>query len=830
MAIPQMQIRGVLNQENLLQYVDNFRIEMSLSGEAKTHRKNLGQYFTPIEVAQQMLQTVGSLPARVRVLDPGAGAGILSAAVFMRILSSHPGAKKDIEFVTFEVDANVLPFLRKTLNMCKSLSEMQGINFKYTIHVVDFIEAATSSLYSADRFDFAILNPPYGRIKSGSKQWRLLKKYSLPRSNLYAAFMALAAILLKDRGRFVSITPRSFCNGPYFLHFRRAFFSQMALRHIHVYTSRNKAFGDDGVLQENIILCAEKSQERANVSITSSDSPLDKDTAVEILQHHEVVNENDRNLVVHLVRNRNEREVSRLVNTLKCNLQDLDIDVSTGRVVDFRARKLLRNPSDIGSVPLLLPSNLINGFVQWPIARSKKLSAIDFAGSREKLLVPTDIYVLVKRFSSKEQKRRLTAAVLDPSRFKSRYVGIENHLNYFHRNGTGLTPDLAKGLAAYLNSSVVDQYFRLFSGHTQVNATDLENLKYPNVSQLQKMGSRVGDSFPNQSQLDKILLEELAMQEPALTSVQVKIEQSLRILSTIGVPREQQNTRSALTLLALVDVKPNDDWSTASAPLRTISEMMGYFSTHYGTTYAPNTRETVRRQTIHQFWQMGLVSHNPDKPDRPTNSPYYCYQVSEPLLRLVRMFASPSWEDELTRFRIELDDRLKTLDGRERSIEKIPVTFPDGSTVTILVGGQNALIKRIVEEFCPRFAPGGEILYLGDAGDSLRADQIRRFKDLGFTLDKHGKKPDVIVYLESKSWLILIEAVTSHGPIDRKRLIELNQLFSSDSIGLVYVTAFETRHAMTKHLRQISWETEVWIAESPDHLIHFDGERFLGPY
>lgn len=504
-----------------------------------------------------------------------------------------------------------------------------------------------------------------------------------------------------------------------------------------------------------------KSQERVNVSITSSDSPLDKDTAIQILQHDEVVNANDRNLVVHLVRNRNEREVSRLVNTLKCNLQDLDIDVSTGRVVDFRARHLLRSPNDAGSVPLLLPSNLVNGFVRWPIAKSNKLSAIDFAGSKDKLLVPTDNYVLVKRFSSKEQKRRLTAAVLDPRRFESGYVGIENHLNYFHRNGTGLAPDLAKGLAIYLNSSVVDQYFRLFSGHTQVNATDLENLKYPDLSRLRRMGARVGDVFPLQMQLDQIMLEELEMQEPALTSVQGKIEQSLEILRAIGVPREQQNKRSALTLLALVDVKPGDDWSTASAPLRAITEMMEYFSTHYGTTYAPNTRETVRRQTIHQFWQMGLVVHNPDKSDRPTNSPYYCYQVSEPLLRLVRNFSSPSWESELTRFRIELDDNLKILDGRKRSIKKIPVTFPDGSVVSILAGGQNALIKRIVEEFCPRFAQGGEILYLGDAGDTLRDDQIRRFKELGITLDKHGKKPDVIAYLESKSWLILIEAVTS---------------------------------------------------------------------
>lgn len=825
-----MDVRGLLNQDNLLQYVDNFRVEMSLDEDRKIDRKRLGQYFTPIEVARQMIQTIGALPDKVRILDPGAGAGILSAAVFAHILSSRPKEITDIELVAYEIDARVSPYLRKTLEICASLSAQHGISFKYTIHIVDFINAVTSCLHSAEKFDLAILNPPYGRIKSGCNQWRLLKKYGLPRSNLYAAFMTLAAILLKDGGRLVSITPRSFCNGPYFLPFRKAFLSQMSLSHVHVYASRNKAFGDDGVLQENIILSAKKSQERNDVSVTSSDSPRDKDISVQTLAHNELVNAQDRNLVIHVVRNNNERDISRFVNALTCRLHDLGINVSTGRVVDFRARQLLRKPSDAGSVPLLLPSNLIDGYVQWPVARSSKMSAIDYEGSKHKLLIATDNYVLVKRFSSKEQKRRVTAAVLEPSRLECGFIGIENHLNYFHSNGTGLAPDLAKGLAVYLNSTVVDQYFRLFSGHTQVNATDLEMLKYPDAYSLGEMGARIGKVFPNQQQLDQILVEVLNMKEPASASIQLKIDESLDILRTIGVPSDQQNTRSALTLLALLNVRPNGSWSAASAPLRTITEMMEYFSSHYGTTYAPNSRETVRRYTIHQFREMGLVVSNPDKPDRPTNSPHYCYQASEQVLRLIRSYASASWEDELTRFRIEMSDSLTALSGRKRSIIKIPVIFPDGSIVSISSGGQNALIKRIVEEFCPRFAKGGEILYLGDAGDRLRDDQIRRFKEMGIGLDRHGKKPDVIVYLESKDWIILIEAVTSHGPIDQKRHNELRQLFASSPAGLVYVTAFETRQAMTKHLRHISWETEVWIAESPDHLIHFDGKRFLGPY
>ena len=214
-----MHMRGILNSENLLQYADNFRIELSLRGDAKTHRKSLGQFFTPIEVAQQMLQPIGALPDEVRVLDPGAGAGILSAAVFSQLLSSDRSTPREIEIVAYEIDANVLPYLRRTLEICASISSRKGIKFKYTIHIVDFIEAATSCLYSAKKFDLAILNPPYGKIKSGGRQWQLLKKYDLPRSNLYAAFMALAAVSLKEGGSLVSITPRSFCNGPVFSSF-----------------------------------------------------------------------------------------------------------------------------------------------------------------------------------------------------------------------------------------------------------------------------------------------------------------------------------------------------------------------------------------------------------------------------------------------------------------------------------------------------------------------------------------------------------------------------------------------------------------------------------
>jgi len=826
-----MRMHGQLDHYSLLQYVDNFRVELFRDCDVRSRRKSLGQFFTPVEVAQQMAQSLDSFPNRIRVIDPGAGAGMLSAALVSHILSLESAKVQELEIVAYEIDRVAVQYLAKTFQMCRLLCERKQLKFTYAIYGRDFIRDAIRLINTNRRFDVAIMNPPYRKIKSGSDEWKLLREHSVPHSNLYTAFMTLATILLKRGGQLISITPRSFCNGPYFLPFRRALLSQMTIASVHVYTSRTQAFEDDGVLQENIILQAVKSQERASVKITSSAGPRDRDICIQEVGAEEVVSLRDRNLVIHLARNMGERKVNEIMRAQECDLADLNISISTGRVVEFRSKDLLRMPFDLHSVPLLLPVHLVNGYVKWPLVGSKKPSAIDSSANADKLLVKNDFYVLVKRFTSKEQRRRLTAAVLDRNQLDFDKTGIENHLNYFHKNGSGLSSSLAKGLAAYLNSSIVDRYFRLFSGHTQVNATDLRNLRYPDAHLLEQIGENIGSGFANQDRIDQHVIGVLGMQDEGVSSdAQTKIDDALQILKAINVPRGQQNNRSALTLLSLVDIKPDDDWADASAPLRRITEMMDFFSKYYGITYAPNTRETVRRQTIHQFWQMGIVIHNPDDPNRPVNSPYYCYQVTETFLEVVRNYRTPTWENKLTLFRIVENDKLTTLEERKRTMSMIPVTLPDGSSVKLSSGGQNELIKSIIEEFCPRYAKGGEVLYFGDAGEKLDDAQIQRLQDLGIDLDKHGKAPDVIVYLEQKNWLILIEAVTSHGPIDRKRQNELIDLFAKGGPGVILVTAFQTRQAMTKYLSEISWETEVWIADAPDHLIHFDGERFLGPY
>ncbi|MEW6620342.1 MAG: BsuBI/PstI family type II restriction endonuclease [bacterium] len=313
------------------------------------------------------------------------------------------------------------------------------------------------------------------------------------------------------------------------------------------------------------------------------------------------------------------------------------------------------------------------------------------------------------------------------------------------------------------------------------------------------------------------------------TGVAKRVSEALNILESIKVPKEQQNERSALTLLALLGMTTRKRWADATAPMLGITEMMNYFEKHFGKKYAPNTRETVRRFTIHQFVQMGLVIQNPDDSTRPVNSPDNRYQVVPTLLNLCHRYGSHSWNDSLKNF-INNSESLRRLEPRERQMDLIPVNLPDGQQLKLTVGGQNELIRRIIEEFCPRFAPGGVLIYVGDTGNKQRHVEKDYLFNLGLMLDEHGKMPDVIVHLPKKNWLVLIEAVTSHGPIGLKRHNELKELFKDTTAGLVFVTAFLSRRAMTKFISDIAWETEVWIAEAPSHIIHFNGERFLGPY
>lgn len=308
-----------------------------------------------------------------------------------------------------------------------------------------------------------------------------------------------------------------------------------------------------------------------------------------------------------------------------------------------------------------------------------------------------------------------------------------------------------------------------------------------------------------------------------------KIADALHILMDLGLPRAQQNDRSALTLLALLDLQPDDAWRSASAPLIGITPIMDWIRTHYGKEYKPNTRETVRRQTMHQFVLAGIALYNPDDPARPVNSPRAVYQVSPDALALFKTYGKAGWAKRLA----DYQGNVKTLAARyarKREMERIPVQLPDGNQIRLSPGEHSALIRDIIHEFAPRFAPGSILLYVGDTGEKLGYFDVKRLDALGVSVDHHGKMPDVVIHDIKRNWLLLIESVTSHGPVDGKRHHELMALFAGSTAGLVYVTAFPTRAVMARYLVEIAWETEVWVADSPTHLIHFNGVRFLGPY
>jgi hypothetical protein len=308
-----------------------------------------------------------------------------------------------------------------------------------------------------------------------------------------------------------------------------------------------------------------------------------------------------------------------------------------------------------------------------------------------------------------------------------------------------------------------------------------------------------------------------------------KINTALKILALLDLPRAQQNERSALCLLALLNLMPEKEWHEAENPLIGITPIMEFCSTFYQKKYAPNTRETFRRQTIHQFVDAGIVLYNPDNPTRPVNSPKAVYQIAPDILGLIKTYDTLEWQSNLNTY-LSNCQTLTEKYAKAHNLYKIPIVIALGKEICLSSGEHNELVKAIIEDFGPRFAPGGELVYVGDASNKWSYFNENLLKDLGITIDSHGKMPDVVIYYSKRNWLLLIESVTSHGPVDSKRHNELKTLFSQSSAGLVYVTAFPSRIVMTRYLSQIAWESEVWIADNPTHLIHFNGIRFLGPY
>ena len=341
---------------------------------------------------------------------------------------------------------------------------------------------------SRPRYTHALLNPPYKKINSNSTHRLALRRVGIETVNLYSAFVALAVSQAAPGGQVVAIIPRSFCNGPYYRPFREFILERAALRHMHLFESRSKAFKDDKVLQENIIIRLERGCQQGPVTLSTSTDDTFANLSTHEYPFDRIVLPDDPERFIH-VPTSPEKNAIELSKAIRWTLADLGINVSTGPIVDFRLKEHLRDMPETGTVPLLYPGHFSRTGTTWPIKGMKKPNAIKRNADTDKWLYPSGFYCVVRRFSSKEEKHRIVASVVEPNAFGVVPVlGFENHLNLFHENKRGLPEALARGLAVFLNTTAVDENFRRFNGHTQVNATDLKLMKYPSRETLIGLG------------------------------------------------------------------------------------------------------------------------------------------------------------------------------------------------------------------------------------------------------------------------------------------------------------------------------------------------------
>lgn len=499
---PQRVIPDSVDTEAFLDRIEFRRQSLGESFDAG-RRASLGQFFTPARAANLIANMV-VLPdhGTLRILDPGAGIGSLSAALVARIVEERP--MLDVSICAVEVDAFLTPYLEETLQECREIAAAAGVQLATEIVSNDLVALATGwTREFFDKFDVVLMNPPYRKLPANSIERKSLAALGVDSPNLYSTFLTIGALALVPGGQMVAITPRSFANGPYFGDFRRFLLSHVALDHIHVFESRSTVFGDSGVLQENVVFSARKWKTPDTVVLSVSRGHED-DVVSRPVPYDEVVRPRDHQQVIHIPAQKADTNIATMFASLPCGIRETGLQVSTGKVVDFRVRKHLLKDATDRSVPLIYPGNLKHGRVQWPLS-IRKPQALAVNDDTQKFLLPNERFVVVKRFSAKEEKRRVVAAVFEPDDIVASGIAFENHLNVFHANGRGFDRDFAHGLCVWLNSTAVDQCFRTFSGHTQVNATDLRSMRYPSQDQLQRLGAALDGDWPDQAGIDALV-------------------------------------------------------------------------------------------------------------------------------------------------------------------------------------------------------------------------------------------------------------------------------------------------------------------------------------
>ncbi len=465
-------------------------------------KQELGQYFTPGHIADFMASLFPPAAGNIRVLDPGAGIGSLSCALADRI-ASEKWHVDSIAVEAYEIDQALVGQLKENLEGC-----FTGEDCAVNVVSNDFLSATATKVSNGEKpaYTHVIMNPPYKKIRTASREREATKAFGLETVNLYTAFMGAAIVSTVDGGRIVAIVPRSFCNGVYYKPFRSFLLERCAIERIHLFDSRDTAFKDESVLQENIIIMLRKNAQQGDVLLSYSKDGSLKDIQSRHVPFSFIVNPEDKEQYINIPPCE-ETATNSGLDAMRSLLKDLGVQVSTGAVVDFRIKEELRMSYENGTVPLLYPVHFKDGRVRWPI-ESKRPNAIMRTDATSKLFLPRGYYVVVKRFSAKEEKRRLVASIVTPDDFANEEIAFENHLNVFMQGKHGLDRHIAYGLSAWLNTTWLDGKFRLFSGHTQVNATDLRNLPYPTVEQLSDMGRKLETERDwSQEIFDKIAAE-----------------------------------------------------------------------------------------------------------------------------------------------------------------------------------------------------------------------------------------------------------------------------------------------------------------------------------
>jgi adenine-specific DNA-methyltransferase len=466
MVLEQMDIKRVIRSRNT----------------SKKHKVLLGQYLTPAPVASYMASLIDFSSFReISLLDPGAGLGVLGISAIEYIKKNDPTKKISLE--VYEIDKTIIDELSKNLDTVSKINQVQ-----YRIFEEDFIESSVFKIgwNVQKRYSHIIMNPPYKKLPSGSLQHKLLEDADINTVNYYSAFIWLALKMLQPQGQVIAIIPRSFCNGPYYRPFREYISKNFSLEHIHIFESRKQAFRDDAVLQENVIFVIRNSNETGNTKISWSSDSIMSDYCEILAPKESIINNKDKQLFFNIPINEDNKDCNNCFN-LFSTIDSLGLSVSTGPIVDFRLKNELLDRINDAAVPLLYPIHFKDYRLKWPQI-SKKPNAIRRCEYVDKNVFPNGNYVVIRRFSSKEEKHRIIASLVSENDIKYSQYTFENHLNVIHNQKNGLNRYIALGLIVYLNSNYIDFEFRKFSGHTQVNSTDIRNMNFPTTDQLKSMG------------------------------------------------------------------------------------------------------------------------------------------------------------------------------------------------------------------------------------------------------------------------------------------------------------------------------------------------------